>query len=242
MLKILFFLAFLTQKLAPSHVLNGIIFTIDEQCNLIFETALFTNGKPYTIFLFSGAHFLFFFVFLISVPCFTISLLSLPLLDVSTSLFNKTQARASSLHIHWFLFLFFYSLNALSLLYLSLSSLTSFFSLLSLCFTNEWAPSMIVLRRLWDADGCGLVAMMEVPSSSFFFFFCSAWFFLGLIGLRSCEANTKRHAIKSLIRFWVLIWFIGAKEDIKPRHGRWQRWGGKWCPCPVDFGLAWWVC
>ena len=56
MLKIFFFLAFLTQKLAPSDVLNGIIFAIDEQYNLIFETALFTNCKPYIIFLFSGAH------------------------------------------------------------------------------------------------------------------------------------------------------------------------------------------
>ena len=54
--KNLIFLAFLTQKLAPSNVLNGIIFAIDEQCNLIFETALFTNCKPYIIFLFSGAH------------------------------------------------------------------------------------------------------------------------------------------------------------------------------------------
>ena len=56
MLKILFFLAFLTQKLTPSNVLNGIIFAIDKQYNLIFETALFTNCKPYIIFLFSGAH------------------------------------------------------------------------------------------------------------------------------------------------------------------------------------------
>ena len=57
MLKIFFFLiAFLTQKLAPSNDLNGIIFAIDEQCNLIFETALFINCKPYIIFLFSGAH------------------------------------------------------------------------------------------------------------------------------------------------------------------------------------------
>ena len=54
--KNLIFLAFLTQKLAPSNVLNGIIFAIDEKCNLIFETALFTNCKPYIIFLFSGAH------------------------------------------------------------------------------------------------------------------------------------------------------------------------------------------
>ena len=52
--KNLIFLAFSTQKLAPSNALNGIIFAIDEQCNLIFETALFTNCKPYIIFLFNG--------------------------------------------------------------------------------------------------------------------------------------------------------------------------------------------
>ena len=77
-----------------------------------------------------------------------------------------------------------------------------------------------MLRQLWDADGygsmivvmdrgsdgCGPMAAMEVSSFSFLFF-CSAWFFLGPIGLRSCEADTKQHAIKSLIRFWVLIWF-----------------------------------
>ena len=49
--KNLIFLAFLIQKLAPSNVLNGIIFAIDE---LIFETALFINGKSYIIFLFNG--------------------------------------------------------------------------------------------------------------------------------------------------------------------------------------------
>ena len=79
---------------------------------------------------------------------------------------------------------------------------------------------MIMLRRLWDADGCGLVivvmdrgfdgcglvvAMEASSSSSFSSFFGFACFFLGPIGLRSCEADTKRHAIKSLIRFWVLI-------------------------------------
>ena len=36
----------------PSSVLNAIIFGIDEQYNLIFETALFTNYKTYIIFLF----------------------------------------------------------------------------------------------------------------------------------------------------------------------------------------------
>ena len=46
------FLAFLTQKLAPSRALNAIIFGIDEQCNLISETALLTNCKIYIIFLF----------------------------------------------------------------------------------------------------------------------------------------------------------------------------------------------
>ena len=56
MLKILFFLAFLNQKLALSNILNDIIFVIDKQYNLIFETALFTNCKPYIIFLFSETH------------------------------------------------------------------------------------------------------------------------------------------------------------------------------------------
>ena len=78
-------------------------------------------------------------------------------------------------------------------------------------FTDEWAPPMIVLRRLWDADGCvpvivfmdrgsdGCGPVAAISSFSFFFFFGSAWFFLGPIGLRSCEADTKLHAIKSLI-------------------------------------------
>ena len=34
-----------SKKPPPSSVLNAIIFGIDEQCNLIFETALFTNCK-----------------------------------------------------------------------------------------------------------------------------------------------------------------------------------------------------
>ena len=52
--KNLIFLAFLTQKLAQSNVLNGIIFAIDEQCKLIFENALFINYKPYIIFYSMG--------------------------------------------------------------------------------------------------------------------------------------------------------------------------------------------
>ena len=70
-------------------------------------------------------------------------------------------------------------------------------------FIDEWASPMIVLRQLWDADGCGpvivvmvrgsvgygLVGVLEVSYFSvfFFFFFGSAWFFLGLIGLQSCD-------------------------------------------------------
>ena len=63
-------------------------------------------------------------------------------------------------------------------------------------FIDEWAPPMIVLRQLWDADGCGsvivvmdrgsdgcgLVAAMEVSSSFFFFFLVlrgSSWVRLG---------------------------------------------------------------
>ena len=68
MLKDAFFSIFY-QKLAPSRVLNAIIFGIDEQCNLIFETALFTNCKIYIIifikwsplsFLLCLSHFRFF--------------------------------------------------------------------------------------------------------------------------------------------------------------------------------------
>ena len=71
-----------------SRVLNAIIFDIDEQCNLIFETALFSNCKMYIIFfiqwnplsfLLCLSHFRFF-----PVSPFLCSL-SLPLLNVSTS-------------------------------------------------------------------------------------------------------------------------------------------------------------
>ena len=81
-----FFFSIFDQKLAPSRVLNAIIFGIDEQCNLIFETALFTNCKIYIIFLFSGAHFLFFFVFLISVSSLSHHFSALSLSLCSTSL------------------------------------------------------------------------------------------------------------------------------------------------------------
>ena len=54
-----------SKKPSLSSVLNAIIFGIDEQCNHKFETALFSNGKTYIIFLFRwGPLFLFFFSFL----------------------------------------------------------------------------------------------------------------------------------------------------------------------------------
>ena len=132
MLKDAIFLAFLTQKLVPSRVLNDIIFCIDEQCGFRFETTLFTNGKIYIIFLFNWGPLSPSLSAVFLIPCFfplTISLLSLSLCSTPPSPMkprSKYQAKP----------IFFYSLNALSVLYLSLSSLTSFFSLLSLCFTN----------------------------------------------------------------------------------------------------------
>ena len=82
-------------------------------------------------------------------------------------------------------FSFFYSLNALSLLYLSLSCLTSFFSLLSLCFAevvrrwvcsaNDCAPTMVVghgswsdvLRRFCGSEFMGLGLWVWVHGSGF---------------------------------------------------------------------------
>ena len=77
MLKDAFFLAFLTQKHVPSRVANAIIFCIDEQCGLKFETALFTNSKSYFIFLFRGTRLLFFlyFFFLLFLAFFRLSFL-----------------------------------------------------------------------------------------------------------------------------------------------------------------------
>ena len=58
-----------SKKSLPSRVVNAVIFGIDEQYNLNFETALFTNCKTYNIFLFSGARFNFFLFFSFSFPC-----------------------------------------------------------------------------------------------------------------------------------------------------------------------------
>ena len=93
------------KKPPPSSVLNAIIFRIDEQCNLIFETALFTNCKTYIIFLFRWDPLSFLIIIFFSFP-FLLSLilaLSQPFLySLSPStrhlclLFDETQAGASS--------------------------------------------------------------------------------------------------------------------------------------------------
>ena len=205
MLKDAFFIAFLTQKLAPSSVLNAIIFCIDEQCNLIFKTALFTNCKTYIIFLiqvgptfYSSLSFSFPFL-----PYFTISLLSLSPAARPLCL-PLRQNLGRSIKPSQFLFLLLFTQCSLSLSALSFSFLSHFFLLSSLSVLHRCGSPMIVLRRLWDAngcglvivvmdrgsDGCGLVAMMEVSSFSLYFF-CSTWFFLGPIGLQSCEVDTK---------------------------------------------------
>ena len=66
-----------SKKSLSSRVVNAVIFGIDEQYNLKFETALFTNCKTYNIFLFSRARFNFFlfFFFLISLSLFHLSFL-----------------------------------------------------------------------------------------------------------------------------------------------------------------------
>ena len=82
---------------------------------------MFTNGKTYIIFYSSGAHFLFFLLFLSHFRFFCLSFLlpflcslSLPLLDVSASLSNETQAGASSQvdlycsGLFFFIFCFFF--------------------------------------------------------------------------------------------------------------------------------------
>ena len=94
-----------TKKPLSSGVLNAIIFGINEQYNLKFETSQIVE---LILFFYSGGTcFLFFLLFLsfsfspffpISHFCFeppTISLLSLSL-SVSASLSNETQAGASS--------------------------------------------------------------------------------------------------------------------------------------------------
>ena len=152
----------------------------------------------FILFFYSiGAHFL-----LLCLPSFSFPVSSLSpflcSLSLSLSLCSTPPSPTKPRSKYQAKPIFFYSLNALSLLYLSLSSL--------------YASPMSGLCRLWDADGCGSVivvmdrgsdgcgpvAAMEV-SSFFFFFFCSAWFCLCPIGLRSCKADTKLHAIKSLI-------------------------------------------
>ena len=67
----------MTQKLVPSRVANAIIFAIDEQYSLKFETTLFIDCKNYIIFLFRGTCLLFFlyFLFLLFLAFFRLSFL-----------------------------------------------------------------------------------------------------------------------------------------------------------------------
>ena len=138
MLKILFFLVFLTQKLAPSNVLNGIIFTIDEQYNLIFETTLFTNCKPYIIFFIQWGPL----SFLLCLSHFRslfhhFSALSLSLCSTSLPPSSTKPRPEHQAYIFTDFFFFFFIHSTLSLYSIFLFPLTSFFSLLSLCFANE---------------------------------------------------------------------------------------------------------
>ena len=64
--------------------------------------------------------------------------------------------------------------------------------------------------------------------SGWVWFDFGSWFGFGILGLDLVGVG--------------LDLIYSAKEDIKPRHGRRWRRGGKWCPCPVGFGSAWWVC
>ena len=60
-----------TKKLLTSGILNTKIFGIDEQCNLKFEIALFTNCKTYVIFLSGGSAFFSSYFFFL--PCLSCS-------------------------------------------------------------------------------------------------------------------------------------------------------------------------
>ena len=140
MLFIFFF--FLTQKLAPSIVLNAIIFGIDEQCNLIFEIALFTNCKTYIIFFiqmgptfFSSWSFSFPFL-----PYLTISLLFLSFCSMSLpSSLTKSRLEHQAKPV-------FFIHSTLSLSALSFSFLSHFFLLSTLSVLRRCGSPMIVLR------------------------------------------------------------------------------------------------
>ena len=109
------------KKPPPSSVLNAIIFRIDEQYNLIFETALFTNCKTYIIFLFRWGPLSFLLIIFFSFPFLLSLILALSqqfLYSLSPStrhlclLFDETQAGASSqanlYHSGFFFFNYYY--------------------------------------------------------------------------------------------------------------------------------------
>ena len=99
-----------SKKPLSSSILNAIIFYNDEQCNLKFETALFTNCKTHIIFLLRWGPLFFFLVFL---PCLSFLLWAsnhFSDVSLSLSLSDETQAGASSqanLYRNGFFFFFF---------------------------------------------------------------------------------------------------------------------------------------
>ena len=152
--------------------MNSAISYLRPHCSPIVNRILFFYSVEPTFF--SSLSFSFPF----PVSPFLCSL-SLPLLDVSASLLDKTQARASSLHIHWFLFLFFFIHSMLFLYSIFLFPLSLLSSLFSLC-----ASPMSGLRQWLCFDDCGMpMAVVWWRWWRFllllFFFF---WFCVVLLG------------------------------------------------------------
>ena len=147
--------------------MNSAVSNLRAHCSPIVKVKLFFYSAGPLSFLLS---FSFSFPVLHSVSPFLCSL-SLPLLDVSASLSDKTQAGASSQADFFFFFFTQRSLSALS------------FSLLSLCFADERALPIVGCRWLWFGD-CGHGSWVRWLWSSggdggfFFLFFFFFFFFL----------------------------------------------------------------
>ena len=131
-------------------------------CSPIVNRILFFYSVGPTFF----SSLSFSFPFPVSPFLCSLSLCSMSLPPSSTKPRPEHQA-----YIFTDFFFFFFIHSTLSLYSIFLFPLTSFFSLLSLWFADKCAPLMIVLRRLWVADGFGPMAAMKVSSSSFFIFF-----------------------------------------------------------------------
>ena len=183
----------------------------------------------FILFFYSiGAHFL-----LLCLPSFSFPVSSLSPFLCSLSL------SARRLPLRWNLGqsikpsrFFFYSLNALSVLYLSLSSLTSFFSLLSLCFTNvvrQWvgfandcAPAIMGCRWLWS-DDCGHGSWVrglwsDGGNGGFFSFFFSFFFFV-MLGSSWVRLGSDR-----AMEPGGQPWSTGQSVDRRSRGSIWLIW------------------